>query len=221
MIFELFMSSFKYFGLAGCMLVAFSVAYSALCYTGKTEEHYSILNHFISELGEVGVSKKATVFNSGLILAGISLVPFILGIGFLLDNLWAKLGILFGLTTAISCALVGVFPMNNLNAHVRAATLYFRSGFITVILLTIGILTQPMNQVVVPWYAGIFGGLAVFAYGYFLFLIRNQKIGRGETDTLNPDAISERPRFWLVALVEWMVFFTTLFWFFCIALVVP
>lgn len=221
MLFDLFMNSFKYFGLAGCLLVALSAFYSALFYTGKTAESYSILNHFISELGEVGVSKKAAVFNAGLVLAGITLVPFILGFGLSLDNIWSKMGTLAGMGTAISCAFVGIFPMNNLTAHVKAATVYFRSGFITVIMLTLAILTQPANQVVIPKYAGIFGALAVLSYGYFLFLTRSQKIGAEETDTLNPNAVTERPRIWRVAIVEWMVFFTTLFWFFCIALIIP
>lgn len=52
-----------YFGLAGAALVAACSLAAALAYAGPDGEPYSLLNHFISELGEVGVSPLAWLFN--------------------------------------------------------------------------------------------------------------------------------------------------------------
>ena len=54
---------------------------SAVAYRGAVGEPYSPFNHFISELGQVGVSRLAAVFNAGLIVGGLLLIPFMLGLG--------------------------------------------------------------------------------------------------------------------------------------------
>ena len=59
----------RIFGTAGTGVIVLAIVYSALRYRGKRRERFSLLNHFISELGEVGVSSAAGVFNAGLILA--------------------------------------------------------------------------------------------------------------------------------------------------------
>jgi hypothetical membrane protein len=212
--------TFRYFGMAGCILLAIAVIWSALSFRGKRQEIYSPSNHFISELGEVGVSRQAWVFNAGLITSGILLLPFMIGLGIILDTIWGKLGILAGLWSAISIILVGVYPMNNITPHMRVAVAYFRGGLVTVFFFGIAILAQPAGGQAVPQYANIFSLLAFAAYASFLILMGNHKVG-GETGSiLDPDEVPARPRFWLSAILEWAVFFSTMLWFFCIALVV-
>ena len=48
---------FSYLAMAGTGIVVLAIVYAAWMYRGKRGERYSLLNHFISELGEVGVSK--------------------------------------------------------------------------------------------------------------------------------------------------------------------
>ncbi len=46
-------------------------ARSALGYEGTQGDAYSVLNHFTSKLGEIGVCYLRWVFNRGLIVAGL------------------------------------------------------------------------------------------------------------------------------------------------------
>jgi hypothetical membrane protein len=213
-------TTYHYFGLAGCIIILIAVAVSALCYRGKRQEAYSALNHFISELGEVGVSPQARVFNGGMILAGISLVPFVVGLGLAIDNLWAKLGIAAGLWAAVSCTSVGLFPMNNLTPHIKAAMSYFRAGLVTVLLFGMAIMFQPDGSQVIPRSAVIASLVAVAAYSSFLILMTRRKTTQQVGENLDPEKIPERPRVWVLAALEWVVFFTTIGWFFSVAVLV-
>jgi hypothetical membrane protein len=214
------MSIFRYFGMAGSILVTLAVTVATLGYRGKRQEPYSVFNHFISELGEVGVSRRAWVFNAGLILSGILLIPFMIGLGMALETVWAKLGILAGLWAAISVTLVGVYPMNNLKPHARAAISYFRGGLVTVLVFGIAILAQPVEHTIIPQYANLFSVLAVIAYASFLILMGNRDVSSQTKSILNPENTPTRPRFWLFPALEWAVFFSTILWFFSIALII-
>ena len=48
---------YRYFGIAGSLVIFLAVLRSMAAYAGKRREEYSLLNHFISELGEEGVSR--------------------------------------------------------------------------------------------------------------------------------------------------------------------
>nr|MBN1229909.1 hypothetical protein [Anaerolineae bacterium] len=50
-------------GFAGSGIILLGCLISGLAYTGRTGESYSLLNHFISELGELRYSELALVFN--------------------------------------------------------------------------------------------------------------------------------------------------------------
>ena len=210
--------SYGYFGLADCLIIGLTTLYAALGYQGKAQEAYSALNHYISELGEVGVSPRAKVFNSGLIAGGLVLFPFVIGLGMALENFWATLGIIAGLWTAVSIVFVGIFSMDNLSPHIRAANSYFWSGLVTVALFTLGIFLQP-NPAQVDRMAGVLCLPALAAYSLFLFLAIKMGIETSSSeDPLDPATLPERPRVWALPVSEWAVYFTTFIWFFGIAL---
>ena len=211
---------YRYFGVAGSLLIFLAVVVSMIGYVGRRREKYSILNHFISELGEVGVSRRAWVFNAGLVGGGAVFVPFMVGLGLAIDNLWAKLGLVAGLGAALAVLFVGLLPMNNLGPHTKAAMTFFRCGLATVALFTIGIFFQPAGQVVVPLWVNGLGAAAILAYASFLLLPVFQPVGDQVQNLLNPEAWPERPGFWLLAFLEWLVFFTTIGWFLGVALAV-
>ena len=109
------------FGLWGCIVITISIIGAIAVYRGREGETYSLLNHYISELGEVGVSRRAAWFNIGMILTGLFFLPFTTGLGLVLDNIWGTLGIIAGLWAGVSCLLVGIYPMNKITEHGRAA----------------------------------------------------------------------------------------------------
>ena len=63
-------------GVIGPIVVAGCTAATALAYRGRDGERYSPLNHWISELGEPGVSRRAAIFNAGAVAGGTCLAVF-------------------------------------------------------------------------------------------------------------------------------------------------
>lgn len=200
---------------AGSLAAVIGAVVSGLAYRGKKGERYSPLNHFISELGEVGVSRLAWVFNVGLILTGLCLVPASISLGLILNTILSKIAIVAGVISALSLSLVGIFPMNRIKPHGFVAVTYFRAGLLMVFLYSLAIAFKPLGQVVIsPWFS--LAGLApIFAFASFLVLI-----GRAYKKTEEPLATQdvERPKVWHLAVVEWLIFITMILWFIEIAL---
>lgn len=202
-------------GVTGALAAVLGSLLAALAYRGKRGEPYSLLNHFISELGEVGVSRRAWAFNAGLILCGATLLPCSIGLGLLIPGVWAKLGMVAGAVAALGVAFVGVYPMNNLTPHTRAAMTYFRAGLVMVLLFTIAIFTQPAQNAVLPLSVGLVGIPAILAYSFFLIYMRLAM--RSQENALSP-LEGERPRLWWMPFSEWFIFLTTVPWFCAVAL---
>lgn len=199
-------------GLTASFIIILAIGYASLIYRGHRNERYSILNHFISELGEVGVSKGAWAFNLGLILCGLLFLPYIIWLGSIFQSLLGWLGVAAGVIAGLGVAAVGFFPMNNLKSHGYAAMTFFRGGMAMVILFGLAILFQPPERILVPKLSILLSILAVAAYGSFLALLTNHKKHEQDWENLDPDSVAERPTFWWVPFLEWMVFFTTIFW---------
>lgn len=216
-----FLYLYPIFGIVGSVTIITTTFVAALCYVGRKQERFSVLNHFISELGEQGVSQLAPLFNGGLIFGGFALVPFIVGLGLSLDSVWAKLGSIAGVGAALACAAVGVFPMNRLAPHAKAAFTFFRLGLVTILLFGIAIFAQPAGNRIVPLSANSFGALAVLSYAAFLTLVTRKTMPHETAEALNPEAISERPRVWHLVILEWAIFLTTHLWFLGVALTLP
>lgn len=209
---------FKLSGIAGAVFAVLGAVIAAAAYRGKTGESYSPLNHFISELGEVGVSKLAPVFNLGLLLSGMALIPASLNFGLALPGLLAKLGMVAGVVCAVSLSLVGVFPMDKAESHGKAALAYFRSGLAMVLLFSLAIAFQPAEAgLLSPLYA-LAGVPSVLAFASFLILIG--RAYKTEEAPLSTDE-GQRPKVWFLAVVEWAIFLTVLLWFLLIALGLP
>ena len=202
------------FGIAGTGLVILAVFYPSLMYRGKRGERYSLLNHFISELGEVGVSHAARVFNAGMLLGGLLLLPYIIGLGIAFGSPLGWLGTAAGIIAVLGVAAVGVFPMNNLKLHAIAAMTYFRAGLLMVLFFGLAILFQPAGKTIIPSAANILSLLAFLAYGAFLTLPRVKKKEQKPTEILDPELTPERPRLWALPALEWLVFFSTIAWLF-------
>jgi hypothetical membrane protein len=207
---------FAWLGLIGSLVLLLAVGLPMPFYRGKHGQRYDPRNHFISELGEVGVSRLAVVFNAGLIIGGLLLLPFCIGLGRSLPGLWGTLAAIAGTLASLSAVLVGVFPMNNMAAHIPAATWFFRFGLITIACFTVAVAGQPEDQTLVPRLINLVGIPAILVYAAFLYLSpRDPQSNEGE---LAPGEHRQRPRLWLVPMLEWAIFISTLIWFLASAL---
>ncbi len=205
------------FGVAASIIILVGVLVSSLFYRGRAGERYSLLNHYISELGEVGVSRAAWVFNLGLILGGLLMVPFTIGLGMLLNSLWGWLGTVAGTIAVLGVAGVGFFPMNQLKAHTFTAMTYFRAGLFMTLFYGLAIFFQPLDAVKVPYILNVFTFLALAAYAAFLLDIRVVTKREHENNALDPQHAPARPRFWLLTTLEWMILISTILWLFAVA----
>jgi hypothetical membrane protein len=213
------LADYRIFGILGSLVITLGILLSGLLYRGKQGQRYSIFNHFISELGELGISRGAVVFNAGLIAGGIILLPFCIALGLLIPHWLAYAGMAAGLWAALSAIGVGIFPMNQLKPHTWVALSYFRSGLLMAVCFTLAILFQPAGEQVLPLVSIAFGILTVAAYAAFLSIPwKKEGDDKQVEDRLNPEQEKERPRFWLMPFLEWLVFFTTIAWFLLIAL---
>lgn len=209
--------AFPAFAMAGTTIVVLVVVYAALGYRGKQGERYSFLNHFISELGEVGVSRQARVFNAGLVLGGLLLLPSVVCLGVILQSAIGWVGVFFGSVASLGVIAVGLFPMNDPERHSRAAFTFFRGGLAMVFVFGLAILFQPAGRVAIPKAASLLNLLAVLSFALFLYLPPLLKAKRAveSPPDLQPDPA--RRRFFLEPFLEWLVFFVTIFWLFGMA----
>ncbi len=217
---SLLFNIYAHFGWAGSFVILLGCLITALPYRGRSAERYSVLNHFISELGEIGVSKLAVVFNIGMIIGGALFLPFIAGLGLVLGTIWSYFGMAAGLLAAVSSILVGVFSMDRLEPHRKAAMTFFRSGLVTVLFFTIAVFVQPSGLRVIPMAVNIFGILAIISSSAFLVIVSQKTDKNGQENyLLDPTEKKVRPRFWRTPFLEWMLFFTTIAWFLCVSLI--
>jgi hypothetical membrane protein len=207
---------YPYLALAGTTLILVGTLISIIQYRGRKGERYSLFNHFISELGEKGVSQAAWGFNTGMMLGGWLFLPLIIVMGLRLSSLLGWIGTAFGLVAGVAAALVGVFSMERLTPHRRAAMTFFHSGLYCIIFYTIAIFAQPAAARVVPLGLNIVGILAIGSFGTFLLLLY-AKPKTDETQPpnyiLDPNVMPDRPRFWRTPILEWCIFFSIQIWF--------
>ncbi|OPX24433.1 MAG: hypothetical protein B1H05_05135, partial [Candidatus Cloacimonas sp. 4484_140] len=179
---------------------------TALLYHGTQEEGYSPFNHFISELGQRGVSEYAGVFNIGLIIGGLLCALFMIGLGLYIKKFYSYIASAVGVVSCIFCGLVGVFPMNNMSIHVPVALTFFRSGLLVVLLFTLIFIFDKQRKIskwmIIP------GGITVLAFAAFLFIPK--MLGYATGTSLSVPEV--RPAFWLNQFLEWLVFLTVICW---------
>lgn len=202
----------RIFGWLGALIVIFSTSYAVLVYRGKNGERFSLFSYFISELGEIGVSQGAPIFNLGLILTGLCLLPATLLLGFLLNSLFGWLGAIAGAVAALGVTAVGLFPVNRLEGHVRAALTFFRAGLAMLIAFGIAIALQPAHRLVLPRGIALLNLLAALIYLAFLILLTIRMRQKQADATLGIGPSGPRPRFRWLPTLEWMIFFVTLAW---------
>ena len=194
-------------GLIGSSVIALGSVVTAVAYTGTKGESYSPLNHFVSELGEVGVSELAAVFNVALNIGGVCFVVFILGLA---ATRRGRLRYAYGATgvvAGVGGALVGVFPMNDLDKHALVALTFFVLGLVTVLLASVDFVRSPDPRF--PRWLSVLGGVTVVAFAIFLVILFGEAGGLAHPE--------ERVAIWPLTIFEWLLLVGILGWVFLTA----
>lgn len=209
-------NSFIIFSIIGASASVVGSLIAGFAYRGKEGETYSPLSHFISELGEVGVSSMAVAFNIGLMVSGVSLIFGSISLGLVLPGTLAKIGMITGIICSIGLFFVGVFPMNQMKPHIIAAMTYFRGGLLMMVFFTLAIGLQPEGGAVLPEAYSLAGLPAIFSFAGFLVMTR-KAMKKSNENPLSTENV-KRPRVWPMAILEWAIFITIVFWFLVIGL---
>ncbi len=194
-------------GLFGSVVLIIGCAVPAFSFHGKNGEAYSLLNYFISELGLVGVSKLANVFNGCLIVSSLSIGMFMVGLGRHFQNKLACAGTISGLVFAMLGSVVGQIPMNDLEIHLKVAFVYFLSGLFTIGLFSLVIVRDRKNRLshwlMIP---------SLIAMTSFAALVAWPLITRQTLADIIRVYHTSRPGIWVLAILEWLVFITGTTW---------
>jgi hypothetical membrane protein len=181
-------------GFIGSAFFMVASVVAAISYTGTLGEGFSPLNHWVSELGEIGVSGLALVFNVGLFVGGLALALFFVALGRLRRSRLAVVYVPVGFVAGVSGAMVGVFPMNNRGIHILVALGFFVLGWVAVGAASIDIWRRPEARFS-RWLPAL-GAVTVAVFLLFLSVyIPYLYTGTG----------SDRPAISVATVLEWLV----------------
>lgn len=199
-------------GLASVAVILLGMVTAALPYRGHAGEAYSPLNHFISELGEIGASRLAWAFNLGLVLGGIGLGAFLLLLAGRLGGPFRVSLIVAGAVAGVSGTLVGVFPMDYLATHRIVSGIFFLTGWLVAGIFSLWLLKTREARfprgLIVP------GAAVVAVFVTFLAVYSTYHPANADGLIVNrPDGL------WSVPFLEWASLLSLLGWFACVSFV--
>jgi len=203
-------SFLAYSGILGPFFISLGILIAGVSYHGIEGQLYNPLNHFVSELGEIGVSDGAWAFNAGLVGGGIFNTLFMIYLAAQIRH-WIRypLGIL-GLTTSVFGLLVGIYPMNYLKPHLFVALTFFDLGLAVALFYSILILVS--NKHPFPKWLALPGLLNAATFAIFIFFPSDFDSGLDFQEGM-AGLIRNRPGFIPLALIEWIMILGILIWF--------
>jgi hypothetical membrane protein len=198
-------------GLTSTSMILAAMLVTAVAYAGPAGEPYSPLNHFISELGEIAVSRLAWVFNLSLVAGGAGLGLFLVLLGRRLTARTRTAFLAFGAVAGVSGTLVGVFPMDYHVIHRVVADLFFMTGWIVAGTFSLWLVSA--RRAGFPrWLAAIGPVVGTISLAFIAVY--------STYHPTNPDAaVIDRPDIWAVPVLEWASLLSLLAWFVCVSAV--
>jgi hypothetical membrane protein len=197
-------------GLTGVGIITAGMLISVFLYQGRAGENFSMLNHFVSELGESPWSEADYAFNYGLSIGCVSFLIFIFLLRPYLKGVLGNGVFLLGLSTSISGMLIGFFPMNFLNPHYIIAMVFFYSGLGMTVLFSIYVL-RGKSKFFSKWLS-VPGLISFILFFSFLFLTDPFAAESGNLADSLTKLVENRPDIILSAILEWGVVISTMLW---------
>lgn len=200
-------------GLAGVLIIGLGVLFAALGFSGAYGESFSLLNHNISELGEHEVSRLAWVFNNSLVIGGLSLILFMLGLSLSVRHWPVYLISLAGLVTISGMILTGLTPMmagETSGLHIDAARLFFYGGMSTTFIYSLYAGLGRRGDF--PRWTAMLSLFSLASFWAFIYLPAILQPGFTVEDYLVRRQGAGRPDLFLPSLLEWLVMFSAVIW---------
>ena len=198
-------------GLLSSLGMLLSYLIVGFAYRGRIGEGFSLANHFVSELGEVGISELAWLFNAALVIGGLGILLSFIALASYLHGWFRWLVLVLGLITGVSATLVGFFPMNQLEIHISIALAFFNTGWMVTGAFSFYVLFAKQSRF--PKWLAIPGMIAAVAF--IAFSTYNDSFMdsfRDGTSSLSEILGAARPAFWGLAALEWVVVLAVLLW---------
>ncbi len=191
-------------GLVGALAIALGSLVTAGFYMGTQNEPFSPLNHWISELGEVGVSRLAGLFNIGLVVGGLAYALFMLALAITRRGWLPWLAAIVGVVAGIAGSMVGVYPMDapTIGIHRLVALTFFNLGWISVGLASLDLWRRPDPRFSrwLPWVGLLTVVIFIAFLSVYLPVLTYTGVDLG------------RPNFSLATTLEWLVLAGILLW---------
>ncbi|MEO1164081.1 MAG: DUF998 domain-containing protein [Chloroflexota bacterium] len=198
-------------GILGTGIIFAGSLITAVFYQGRTGQSYSFANHFVSELGEVGVSNMAWVFNYSVIMGSAIIIVYLLGLAWLMRHWIGLIFALLGLVMGVSGLLVGVFPMNNLAAHLVVALTFFNVGQFTTLFFSVYVLFSEK-----PYFSRTLAIPGLFTTVCFVIFLNLLTAIPNDPSTNFESAMAElflnRPPVLPLAIFEWLIIAGLMIW---------
>lgn len=192
----------------GIIFISLGCILSMYSFCGPTKEMYSVLNHFISELGVADFSTHAVYFNIGLMIGGTCLLIMFNYLSSLFETKIKYLLHISGSLCSVFCILVGVFPADQLQKHIAVSLPFFNLALLSSLLFVVVSIIDKGKKI--PLKIGYCGLLPLFALSAFL-LDRITERNKFQMSQMR-EALLHREFFWSLPFLEWLVFFSILIW---------
>ena len=197
--------------LCGLAIHGFGIAWAICLYNRHHADGFSLLNHFVSELGSPHRSEMARVFNGSLILSSPLLFPILLTLCVHLKTRLSRAAALTGFCATLGVVGVGFFPMDFLKPHLVAAMLFFWGWLFTLSLFTVALWRKfPFRETLLLRFAGIAALAANLSFLAILMRFVHAILQLNHAPT-SLDSL-RRPFVWDVAISEWSVLLTAMLW---------
>jgi hypothetical membrane protein len=199
-------------GIVACCILGLAVGVSMQHFSGWHHESYSLLNHFVSELGRTGTSPFAVVFNGALMVTALLLIVFAIGLRQLFSGWSQRLVSAFSIVAFLACFFIGVFPVGpHLFQHLVVAGIFFPS-----VLALVGIVsvqTVFSERPSLPRWTATLGALTAIAFAALLLAPRDALMAM-----IHDPVHFVRPPVWGLCILEWICFATVIAWILAVAI---
>lgn len=192
-------------GIATCVVLYSVIIIAAVPFVGEQGQQYSVLNHFISELGSFKFSTNHRIYNTGLIIASVGFGLFTYGLKTYSATKYTRIGVAIGLLSSALCVGVGLVPEDYRVPHLLIALSFFSMMTVATAFFAWSIWKEQANPF--PKYLAIHGFVIPIAFVLFMCMPKGLMAVKRVQGPL-----FERPFIWWLPFFEWLIFFALTSW---------